>query len=363
MSGANPLSQLGPFWRDREFWRDVGRNTQQVAGGLTAGALGAPVDIASAVVRPFAQLSGYSMPPESVVGSSDWFGKKMGHDTGSIPWMAGSIGPVPDGVDAARLAGSLDKLGPLASLGMTAFHGTPHRFPPEPGAPLGRFKLEKIGTGEGAQAYGHGIYVAESKDVAGTYKRQLSDTVEVPDGTPHLEKRIAQMAVTFGNDDPVKWLSKFFDKQADHLSPALTPELARRVASKFDAGEFRPGGHVYKVDLPDTEIEKMLDWDKPLDDDLVRRVAKKSTDDGIFDGDIDEAVELIQDFTGGGRNGRLLYEGLVEQLGSQQAASGFLRELGIPGIRYLDGTSRKAGEGTRNFVLFDPDVAKIIGVE
>jgi len=119
MSGANPLSQLGPFWRDREFWRDVGRNTQQVAGGLTAGALGAPVDIASAVVRPFAQLSGYSMPPESVVGSSDWFGKKMGHDTGSIPWMAGSIGPVPDGVDAARLAGSLDKLGPLAAIGMS----------------------------------------------------------------------------------------------------------------------------------------------------------------------------------------------------------------------------------------------------
>jgi hypothetical protein len=37
-----------------------------------------------------------------------------------------------------------------------------------------------------------------------------------------------------------------------------------------------------------------------------------------------------------------------------------LRELGIPGIRYLDGTSRKAGEGTRNFVLFDPEVAKII---
>ena len=30
-----------------------------------------------------------------------------------------------------------------------------------------------------------------------------------------------------------------------------------------------------------------------------------------------------------------------------------LKAKGIPGIKYFDGTSRKAGEGTRNFVMFD----------
>jgi hypothetical protein len=41
-----------------------------------------------------------------------------------------------------------------------AYHGTPHTFEPEPGAPLGRVKKEKVGTGEGAAAYGWGVLYA-----------------------------------------------------------------------------------------------------------------------------------------------------------------------------------------------------------
>ena len=36
--------------------------------------------------------------------------------------------------------------------GFTAYHGSPHAFD--------QFDLSKIGTGEGAQAYGHGMYLA-----------------------------------------------------------------------------------------------------------------------------------------------------------------------------------------------------------
>jgi hypothetical protein len=53
-----------------------------------------------------------------------------------------------------------------------AYHGTPHTFEAEPGAPLGRFQLDKIGTGEGAQTYGFGIYLAGHPQVAGTYRQQ-----------------------------------------------------------------------------------------------------------------------------------------------------------------------------------------------
>ena len=41
------------------------------------------------------------------------------------------------------------------------------------------------------------------------------------------------------------------------------------------------------------------------------------------------------------------------------AASEYLNQLGIPGIKYFDGSSRSAGEGTRNFVVFDEATAKI----
>jgi len=49
-----------------------------------------------------------------------------------------------------------------------AYHGSPHNFE--------RFDLSKIGTGEGAQVYGHGLYFAENPAVAEDYKQSLSRT-------------------------------------------------------------------------------------------------------------------------------------------------------------------------------------------
>lgn len=38
-----------------------------------------------------------------------------------------------------------------------------------------------------------------------------------------------------------------------------------------------------------------------------------------------------------------------------------MRQAGIPGIRYLDGGSRDAGDGSRNYVMFDDKLVKIRG--
>src|SRR5262245_53429063 len=50
--------------------------------------------------------------------------------------------------------------------GIRAYHGSPHDFE--------RFDLSKIGTGEGAQVFGHGLYFAENPEVARTYRNALS---------------------------------------------------------------------------------------------------------------------------------------------------------------------------------------------
>lgn len=57
---------------------------------------------------------------------------------------------------------------------ITAYHGSPHDFD--------RFDMSRIGTGEGAQAYGHGLYMAESRDVADTY-RTAGSAGNVPSST------------------------------------------------------------------------------------------------------------------------------------------------------------------------------------
>lgn len=47
-----------------------------------------------------------------------------------------------------------------SGLGMNVWHGSPHRFAPTKENPLGAFDAAKIGSGEGAQAYGYGHYLA-----------------------------------------------------------------------------------------------------------------------------------------------------------------------------------------------------------
>lgn len=66
---------------------------------------------------------------------------------------------------AAKLASFLRGESPLADLA-PAYHASPHRFP--------EFSLHGMGTGEGVQAYGWGLYFADDKEVAKWYKEKFA---------------------------------------------------------------------------------------------------------------------------------------------------------------------------------------------
>src|SRR6185312_4188319 len=59
-------------------------------------------------------------------------------------------------------AGAVPQDANALNMGIKAYHGSPHDFD--------AFDLSKIGTGEGAQAYGHGLYMAENEATAKSYK-------------------------------------------------------------------------------------------------------------------------------------------------------------------------------------------------
>ena len=59
------------------------------------------------------------------------------------------------------------------SLDQIAWHGSPYRF--------SKFLLEKIGTGEGAQAHGWGLYFALNRATAEEYRERLSSASEDPE--------------------------------------------------------------------------------------------------------------------------------------------------------------------------------------
>ena len=71
----------------------------------------------------------------------------------------------------AQLLGDISR-GSVSPLDV--YHGTPHTLPPTERNPLGEFDASKIGTGEGAQAYGYGIYTAEARKTGERYRSQLA---------------------------------------------------------------------------------------------------------------------------------------------------------------------------------------------
>ena len=274
-------------------------------------------------------------------------------------------------------------------LPMDTWHGSPHRFPPTAKNPLGEFDPMKIGTGEGAQAYGAGAgYLAENRGVAKGYRDALTPRTGMWDATVNGQN-LFDAAANHGTTGYASAFSqKYFDlvkdgKTANQAKQQISNQLNKRIALAKSPGDVKgaqealdfisnakismPDGSLYKVDLPDEQIAKMLDWDKPLSQQSwyrpVADVVKEYKGAGK---DVDAYAKLISKANArdGEVTGQQFYEGTLSQFGGSQAkVSEFMREAGIPGIRYLDQGSRAGGQGTSNFVVFDPAHMNIIGRE
>lgn len=223
---------------------------------------------------------------------------------------------------------------------MTVFHGSPHKFD--------AFDLKKIGTGEGAQAYGHGLYFAESPDVARNYVR-AGETGALNSKT----KMIADEALRHANGDKSKALQSLDDYARNMSASQRQPYYD--ALNNFDELISMKGGAFYEVDLPDEAIEKMLDWDAPLSE--QRGIARKLR---ALEEQYPIISDALQDFELDNTTGQTIIAMLSREAGGNDKAAELLRDLDIPGIKYYDGMSRQGGKGTRNFVVFDDKLPKIL---
>ena len=281
---------------------------------------------------------------------------------------------------------------------MVAYHGSPHKF--------GVLDPTKIGTGEGAQAFGHGLYVAENPDTAKMYIPDRSYVGRHMQGQP-IEtefdaKWIAQTAVDEHGDNALEHLQNVLKQRSysKNLAQKKSNEQVKDAINMVTKGEVKRSGHFYEIDVPDEDIAKMLDWDKPLSEqseqvrvaiDNMRQkqtVARARLNEiekdyvNIIVGGTDEQISAINKEAAAlnkivtarldmDLSGADFYRGLsaerIKTSGGPGSRAGYprgneatstaLSEAGIPGIKYYDQGSRGAGEGTRNMVLFD-DLAK-----
>ena len=244
------------------------------------------------------------------------------------------------GLAGAALGIDANALGQAA----TVWHGSPHAF--------SKFDAAKIGTGEGAQAYGHGLYLADAPEVSKAYMTgggALQKAVTTPnvmiDGqwaqSMPRSSMESQAATVFAND----LFGATIPEKAAKLRKAGMGNVAdflEQNAQKFSLSE----GNLYKVDLPDEHIAKMLDWDKPLSQQPQAVKALRGVADR-FPG----MSDALQSFELGSSTGETI-KSFMSRVKNPTIAAQALKDAGIPGIRYLDGGSRGAGAGSSNYVVF-----------
>ena len=132
---------------------------------------------------------------------------------------------------------------------------------------------------------------------------------------------------------------------------AESPAVGQKYADKESWKRGMDSGYLYKVDVPDDLIGSMANHDLPMSQ---QPDAVKSIIGRLLNAD---AKQSLKDYHGWDDVNDAPFAAVMNALeiskGNNRAAtSEALRQAGIPGIRYLDGGSRGAGQGTSNFVVF-----------
>jgi hypothetical protein len=237
---------------------------------------------------------------------------------------------------------------------MDVYHGSPYRLAPTPVNPLGEFDASKIGSGAGAQRYGYGIYTSEAP--------QFADMFAVRAKTPDVQGIASQNGLQLSRDAQVELLRQSTrdsmgkptkgDNYIDPVAAARKLQNASIEARQMPAEKLQNTirevqeqnkAYLYKADLPDEKIARMLDWEKPL--------SQQHPDVKAALKGIESKFSEIPDFNlrkwmDTDPLASTFHNVLNRDLGADPAfIANVFRERGIPGITYKD-------LDTRNFVTF-----------
>jgi hypothetical protein len=324
---------------------------------MAGNALLSPEPIDATRVNPLAPQPTWADAAQNVAANvGGWIADQRAQSEQQGLWGPGGITPA-----GARQAGMQVGMAPImgtagpkgdapAVPGFTAYHGSPHDFD--------AFDASKIGTGEGAQAYGHGLYLADGEAVAQGYRDRLSDVNQFTnDQGPIVPKTAAEKTAMAKFEDLHSDLGsteQAMGKAYDYLEGAPLKALE----NYWSHGGIRTdsAGRMYEVHVA-ADPAHFLDWDKPLSEqpDIVQQKIANLSARGIAPRSPDPQM------TGGE-----LYQELMHKAGSSQNVAAHLAsplpgtDAGIPGIRYADAGSRGADGGTKNTVVFDPSIMSIM---
>jgi hypothetical protein len=268
-------------------------------------------------------------------------------------------------IDSAKRAG-IDKSQPprqmpdeAARQGIRAYHGSPHSFD--------KFSTSQIGTGEGAQAYGRGLYFAEREKTAKGYRDALKGRmVTTSDGVTktygqHITEVEDAIRAAHPNLNPDNIRAAAKSVVDDNLTDADVEGMGQwegvyksGIAANKNAQASK--GSMYEVNIAATPDE-FIDWDLPLDEqsESVMNALNKTdwykyAEEGAYEaagnrGDNPYGMDLVR---------------WLEEDGAEDAVQ-MLKDAGIKGVQYADAQTRFGkGPKTKNYVVYDDKLIDII---
>lgn len=230
-----------------------------------------------------------------------------------------------------------------------AYHGSPHTFD--------HFDLGAIGTGEGAQGHGWGLYFAQDKQIAKTYKDTLShhmygdnDLRFNEEALNKLYSTLSDKAHTEADYDKLSIVENILITHTeddvlnnpDEMFSAEAIKWWKTQRERYLNKEYKEST-LFEVDIPEDDV--LLDERKNINEQpkkVQQAVRKMYRSLGYKT----SALKYV--------TGKEFYDTVAAEKGGQKEASEFINEHGIKGITYDGGNDGKC------FVVFDDKAIQII---
>lgn len=219
------------------------------------------------------------------------------------------------------------------------------------GASFSEFDFDHMGEGEGSQAFGWGGYVTSSKKIGKSYATLMDNDpsrayyrIQRSNGT-RFAKKYPTLDSFLHGDKQIAMNDKFTEQEKIDYYNEM-----KKLAEPYH--------NLYEVDIPEDNGSNYLDWDAPITDELIDKVAKVLPSLRSYD-----IKDFKKDRTFDNFYKTISMRSVKDDasFNDDKAASKLLASLGYTGIKYKAGRNfGGAEEGDTNYVIFKPEDMKIV---
>lgn len=227
-------------------------------------------------------------------------------------------------------------------LSLKVYHGS--------GADFTEFDFDHMGEGAGSQAFGWGGYVTSSKKIGKSYATLMDNDpskayyrIQRSNGT-RFAKKYPTLESFLHGDKQIAMNDKFTEQEKIDFYNEM-----KKLAEPYH--------NLYEVDIPEDNGSNYLDWDAPITDELIDKVAKVLPSLRSYD-----ISNLKKDRAFDNFYKTISMRSATDDatFNDDKAASKLLASLGYTGIKYKAGRNfGGAEEGDTNYVIFKPEDMRI----